>query len=163
MIPKYFFLAALCLLTRTGSHAQLPSFSVFERLQGLTGVWIMKNDKRQVYEDWRRVNDSTLAGRSYTVNRQDTVLLEEMRLFRRDASLYFEATTTGEPGQGTVRFTAVSTDEKEVVFENKQHDFPQRIGYAFPVERHFSAWIEGTINQTKKRSAYSFERPTTLH
>lgn len=163
MIPKYYLLTALFLLTRAAADAQSPSVSVFERLQGLTGVWIMKSDKNQVYEEWRRVNDSTLAGRSYTLNRQDTVLLEEMRLFRSDASLYFEATTTAEPGQGTVRFTAVSTDEKEVVFENKHHDFPQRIGYAFPDERHFSAWIEGTINQTKKRSAYSFERPTLLH
>ena len=60
-------------------------------------------------------------------------------------------------GQATTTFTSTTVGETSIVFENLQHDFPQRVAY----ERRgaaLQAWIEGPMNGQTKRIEYAYQR-----
>jgi hypothetical protein len=45
-----------------------------------------------------------------------------------------------------------------VVFENPQHDFPQRVGYERKGGDALLAWIEGTRNGQTRRVEFPYRR-----
>jgi hypothetical protein len=51
---------------------------------------------------------------------------EALRLHERDGRLVY---TAAPSGQATTDFTSTAVSDAEVVFENPEHDFPQRIVY----------------------------------
>ncbi len=49
--------------------------------------------------------------------------------------------------------------DTEVVFENKEHDFPQVIGYRLNPDGSLLAWIEGPRSDgTTRRVEYAYQR-----
>jgi hypothetical protein len=60
-------------------------------------------------------------------------------------------------GQATTVFTSTSVGETSIVFENLQHDFPQRISYERNGAR-LLAWIEGPMNGQPRRIEYAYQR-----
>jgi hypothetical protein len=50
--------------------------------------------------------------------------------------------------------------DSTVVFENLQHDFPQRIGYEMNGPDSLTAWIEGPHQGRQRRIGYMFRRAT---
>jgi len=54
-------------------------------------------------------------------------------------------------------FLSTSLGERSVVFENLQHDFPQRIGYN-RTRDGLLAWIEGPDNGKTHRIEYPYRR-----
>jgi len=53
-------------------------------------------------------------------------------------------------GQNTTGFALVSVTDHEVIFENPDHDFPQRIIYRLLSDEDLLGRIEGTINGTAR-------------
>jgi len=83
----------------------------------------------------------TLLGVSRTVKQGRTVAHEFMQIRRRpDGQLAFHAHPSG---QAPVTFPVARLTDSEVVFENAQHDFPQRIVYALHAGGKLDARIEG--------------------
>ena len=48
--------------------------------------------------------------------------------------------------------------ETSVVFENPEHDFPQRVGYRRDGADGLQAWIEGQANGKSRRVDFSYQR-----
>jgi len=81
---------------------------------------------RSGVEQWRRQGDAFEGeGRSY----RDGALRfqERLRIVAEGAQLYYVADVAGNPAP--VRFRLVAQVGQSAVFENPQHDFPQRIAY----------------------------------
>ena len=81
---------------------------------------------RSGVEQWRRQGDAFEGeGRSY----RDGALRfqERLRIVAEGAQLYYVADVAGNPAP--VRFRLVAQGGQSAVFENPQHDFPQRIAY----------------------------------
>ena len=53
-------------------------------------------------------------------------------------------------------FAIVEYSPKKITFENKEHDFPQRIIYEFHKCGKLTAAIEGNVNGKCKRTEFSF-------
>lgn len=60
--------------------------------------------------------------------------------------------------RGAAVFPASEVTDSSVVFENAEHDFPQRIGYRRVGGDSLVAWIEGTAGGKARRVEFPYRR-----
>ena len=125
-----------------------------QRVSWLQGCWESERDGQTIEEHWMRPLGGSMLGMSRTV--RGKVLVEyELVVLREDADrLAYEAHPSG---QSAAVFKSILVDVGKIVFENPQHDFPQRIGY----ERrgaNLTAWIEGTADGKVRRIEFPYKR-----
>ncbi len=111
------------------------------KLYWLTGSWKMED--QDIYETWSVDSDTRLLGRSFAIADGDTSLLEHMSLEIKGGEGVFVARVTGQNGDQPVAFVLTRCDEGRLVFENPEHDFPQRIVYERGEHGTLLAWVEG--------------------
>ncbi|HEY9068598.1 MAG TPA: DUF6265 family protein [Burkholderiaceae bacterium] len=134
-------LAVVSWLMLVASLAQAQGAAGVQRLAWLQGCWRLDAGPRIVEEQWMAPRGQTMLGSSRTV-RDGKTIEHEFVIVRETAGgqLAYEVSPSGRPP--TV-FTSTSVDDDgSVVFENLQHDFPQRVAY----RRNggdLLAWIEG--------------------
>ena len=138
-----FLAAILVLLAGVGASASAKAADI-SQLAWLGGCW--KNEKAEPGsgEHWLPLAGGTLLGVSRTVKKGKTVEFEFMQIRTvENGQLAFIAMPSG---QQTVVFPLLRLVKAEVVFENPQHDFPQRIIYQLQGDKKLQARIEGTRN-----------------
>ena len=150
-----FLFACICFALHT--TAQHKNKQDFNPIKQLAGRWGMQTSKGILYEEWIFVNDSLLKGKSFRVNNKDTLMSETMELKLSGNNIYYIPVTAKQNNQQPVIFTLVKIENKQYLFENKAHDFPQRIEYTLPHDEKLYVQIEGNINGTYKRSDYHYE------
>lgn len=109
-------------------------------LSWLAGCWSHERGESGSMEMWTAPAAGTLFGVSRTVKNNQTVAHEFMQIRTVDNELVFIAQPSNQP-EG--RFRAVQSSAIEVVFENLQHDFPQRVMYRRTSNDSIHARIEG--------------------
>jgi len=133
-----FLAAILVLLAGTGTSARAADIS---QLAWLGGCWKSDTAEPGSGEHWLPLAGGTLLGVSRTVKQGKTVEFEFMQIRAVESGqLAFIAMPSG---QKTVVFPLLRLGETEVVFENTQHDFPQRVIYQLEGETKLRARIEG--------------------
>ena len=112
------------------------------QLAWLSGCWQQDGAESGSIEIWLAPAGGTLLGVSRTVKADKTVAYEFMRIGAlADGKLAF----TAKPSNQTeATFPVIRIGKQEIVFENKEHDFPQRIFYRSAAPGKLSARIEGT-------------------
>ena len=127
-----------------------------EAFRWAAGTWQMATPEGMVYEQWKVINDSLYLGSSYMLQSTDTILLETMRLEKQGEDILYIPTIKNENGGQPVTFKLISSGSQGsgLVFENKEHDFPQRIVYKQQAADTLYARIEGTINGKLQQEAY---------
>lgn len=78
-------------------------------------------------EHWLKPAGGSVLGISRTVRHERTVAYEYMRIVEENGGLVFVASPSG---QRETAFPLVAAEKQRLVFENKTHDFPQRVIYA---------------------------------
>lgn len=122
----------------------------------LLGNWEMKTSKGKTTEHWVKSKDS-LNGKSYKHNlKGESVLQETVVIKKIEGSFYF--CVTGAGNKDRVDFKLVSSNKDKLVFENKQHDFPQRIVYQHKSKKGLIAYIEGVINGKETKIDFPYQR-----
>lgn len=91
----------------------------------LEGEWHAINGN--VVEVWEQVSDERMSGYSYKETRNN--VLETLEIVRENGEVSFKATVPTQNDGKTIPFKQVSKKGKQRVFENPQHDFPQRLIY----------------------------------
>lgn len=153
-MKKYITLIALVLI-QLSANAQKPNINQFSFLMG---GWQMKTDKGKVIEVWTKSKDS-LNGKSYRVDLNgNNTLTETVILKLIDGTLNYCVTGLEKNNLGTTNFKLISSNNKTFVFENKSHDFPQRIVYQNKGKNQLLAWIEGDINGKKMKSEFLYTK-----
>ena len=128
--------SALLIGLHAGALAQPASV---QGLAWLQGCWEINSPERVVEEQWTAPRAHSMLGSSRTLRGDKLVAHEFVLLREQGEQLAYEVQPSGRPS--TV-FLSVSIGEASVVFENLQHDFPQRVAY----QRNGAellAWIEG--------------------
>jgi hypothetical protein len=125
-----------------------------QRLAWLQGCWAIDTPERSVEEQWMAPRAGSLLGMSRTVRGGRLVAHESVIVRERGDRFEYEVSPSGRPA--TV-FTSTEIGDSSVVFENLQHDFPQRVGYARR-GASLDAWIEGPLKGQTKRVDYAYQR-----
>jgi len=125
-------------------------------LAWLSGCWDMSNQETGSGEQWMPPAGGTMLGVNRTVRDSKTVAFEFMRIVERnDGELEFIASPSG---QSTTIFLLVSLNNREAIFENPDHDFPQRIIYRLLSDEDLLGRIEGTINGEQRTIDFPMKR-----
>ncbi|WP_157417886.1 DUF6265 family protein [Aequorivita capsosiphonis] len=128
------------------------------QLEWLLGTWTNESGEEFSQETWSKENDSTFTAFSFTQVDGETVFAETMALEQKGERLLLTVATANEKGASPVAFRLIPSEEKQFTFENKSHDFPERITYTNPAKDSLHAWIEGTVNDQDKKVDFSFSR-----
>jgi hypothetical protein len=130
----------------------------FSALFVLEGTWVMETRKGKLFEQWKKVSENELQGKSYKLNKSDTVLLERVRLHETRNEIFYEPVVQDQNNRQPVSFKLISSEKSKYIFENKLHDFPQRIIYHVITTDSIVARIEGSKNGQSSGSDYYFRR-----
>jgi hypothetical protein len=122
------------------------------------GEWRNHTPKGVLSEVWWVKDDSTYAGRSSFVVGKDTVSSETVELGVRGGKLLYIPKVKNQNDGQPVTFTEKTVTATEMVFENPEHDFPQRITYAHPVEDSLVAVISGMKGDVEKSLKFPMQR-----
>src|SRR5688572_8675252 len=136
----------LCSATCVTACAQTFSEKDFKALHGLVGLWKMETNRGVLYEEWQLQNDHQLNGQSFKINNADTILLERITLSLQGHSIIYSPVVNNQNNGQSISFTLISGTRQRFVFENKTHDFPQRIIYQLGSGNLLQARIEGSKN-----------------
>ncbi|HEY7508805.1 MAG TPA: DUF6265 family protein [Vicinamibacteria bacterium] len=113
-----------------------------ERLSWMAGGWASRDGEEWTEEHWLAPRGGTMLGLHRDVRGRRTTGFEFLRIEARPEGLVYLASPGGRPA---TTFRAIEVSHERVVFENKEHDFPQRILYwRSPGALH--ARIEGVEN-----------------
>ena len=117
----------------------------------LLGNWENKAADGTLTEYWKKVNDSTFQAESYFIKEKDTLHFESITLQQKGEVLTYTATVEGQNDDKPVAFKLTTATEKQMVFENPKHDYPQKISYTQITPDSLVAKISG-IQQGKPSS-----------
>ena len=95
----------------------------------MLGKWSAKTDDGILSESWKQLNDSTFQGESFFIKEKDTLHFESILLQQKGEELIYNATVKGQNENKAVAFKMTAGTEKQLVFENPKHDYPQKIIY----------------------------------
>lgn len=132
--------------------------SGISKAEWLLGTWENKTAKGSIYETWRKVNDHEFTGKSYRLKEKDTIVFETVQLIRDQNTLFYIPTVKGQNGNLPVHFIAKTVSESQLVFENRQHDFPQIITYKQDGTDALIAEISGVVNGKERKQTFPMKR-----
>jgi len=118
-----------------------------DTLAWLEGCWQHENGTTK--EIWDREFDGLLFGRSVTIAEGELKFFEDIRIERRGPALVY---TVSPNGSAPVEFVASQQAAGIAVFENEDHDFPQRIRYA-----QTPSGLRATISDIAATNLINFE------
>jgi hypothetical protein len=132
-----------------------PQATGIQRVAWLTGCWEIDSPIRIVEEHWSAPRGGSMIGMSRTIKADSLVEYELVIIHERGGRLAYEAHPSG---QAAAVFMSRTVTDSSVIFENLQHDFPQRIGYELGRGDTLTAWVEGPHKGHTRRIGYLFRR-----
>jgi hypothetical protein len=128
--------------------------ATLDRVAWLHGCWQSTGSPVVVEEQWMAPRGGTMIGMGRTVRDGRTTEYELVVLKEQEGRLAYEAHPSGQP---SAVFLSSEVTDASVVFENAEHDFPQRVGYRRS-ESGLAAWIEGTVKGQTRHIDFNYAR-----
>jgi hypothetical protein len=129
--------------------------STIGKLAWLAGCWERTSGERRVDEQWMKPGGGTMFGMGRTVVGGRTSEFEQMQIREDAGQLVFTAKPSG---QEEASFRSIDLTGSSVVFENKAHDFPQRVIYRRLEDGTLLARIEGEQNGKARGVDFPMQR-----
>ena len=122
------------------------------KLAWLVGTWERTEGNKTTVEHWQPHAGTTYMGTSHTYGENRTYFFEFIRIATHGGRIAYIV----QPGGGSpVLFRAVKVTDEEAVFENPEHDHPQRIRYV-QTEDGMTATI--SLMDGTRATEFAFER-----
>lgn len=125
-----------------------------EDLAWLTGSWIEHKPGVDTEEHWIAPKGDLMTGMNRTTRGTGRTSFEFLRIARTPSGISYFAQPSGRP---PTEFKLVQAEDKKVVFENREHDFPQRIIYWLDKDAALHARIEGTIGGQSRSQEWTWQ------
>lgn len=125
----------------------------------LLGEW-EKNDSLGVLKEiWTTLDDSTYKAKSYyIINKKDTVHNETIELMQEGEFLIYRAKVMGQNNNQSIPFQLIKDSDSLLVFENKKHEYPQKIEYQLQKNNVLTAKISGKHNGKTSSESYPMKK-----
>lgn len=143
----------LLLLIFISCQSNLPAHHQF--FNKMIGEWQLEN--KPVIEKWTQI-DGSYSAEVIVISGADKLITEEIRIVENENGIFYEAHVADQNEGGAVLFELISLEEDKVIFENKAHDFPQRITYELIEKDKLIATIEGILEGASKSMDYKYFR-----
>lgn len=143
LVVRIAALAIVCLFVWAPLAAQ-----AVEKLNWMAGCWLGSSGTRQFAEHWMKPAGGTLLGMSRTLAGGRTVAYEFLRIEEHEGQVTLVARPSGQP---EASFKMIQSSATEVIFENPEHDFPQRVIYRLQPDGSLVGRIEG-LSKGKPRA-----------
>jgi hypothetical protein len=143
---------AACLVAPLAGAADTPDVG---RLAWLEGRWAGEKEGTSTVEQWSPVTGGALLSFHTDVKAGKLVWWEFARIDRTPEGVFYFASPQSAP---PTPFKLVEQGDKRVVFENKQHDYPQRILYWLDAQGDLHARIEGPMNGQTATEEWTWRR-----
>jgi hypothetical protein len=134
------------------------TFAQIEKADWLLGEWGNTTKEGVLTEKWTKENDSTFLGKSYFITGKDTAFTESIHLTQKNGQLLYIPTVSDQNKGKSVSFVLSSSPENQLVFENKEHDFPQKITYTKISNDSIVAEISGMKDGKQSRESYPMKK-----
>ncbi|TDJ38428.1 MAG: hypothetical protein E2O53_00245 [Gammaproteobacteria bacterium] len=125
-------------------------------LRWMAGCWSQDGRESGSVEQWTAPAGGTILGMSRIVSGGKTVAFEFLRIVEEEDG--WIRLVASPSGQETARFKLVSMSTNEVIFENPDHDFPQRIIYRLDSDSNLVGRIEREVNGTERTADFPMTR-----
>jgi len=121
----------------------------------LEGNWHVKD--KDIFERWKQVNDTVLAGVGYHHDEDGEEKVDEIiKLVVRNGDFFYIPLVPSQNKGKEVEFKVTSVKPNSFKAENPTHDFPQTVFYQLKSTQQLSAYIQGVERGKKKRVDYPF-------
>lgn len=159
-LPRPLHAGAACALMLASALASAADAAGrADQLGWLAGCWQLerRSDRgtRIVDEQWMAPAGGALLGSSRSVSAGALVDFEHMLIREDGTGLVFTAKPARQP---EASFRAIEIADGVLVFENREHDFPQRVIYRRASDGRLDARIEGTINGQPRAVDFPYRR-----
>jgi hypothetical protein len=125
------------------------------KLAWMSGSWIHEKGGVTTRETWLPPLGGTMAGAGQTNAPGKAPSIEHSKITAEPAGATYTAIVRGQPPVAFVLLPGLK--DGEAIFENKAHDFPQRVIYRRCGEE-LCARIEGTIQGQARGMAWRYRR-----
>lgn len=140
------------------SASTLKETSGLKKAEWLIGTWENKTAKGSIFETWNKISDNEFSGKSYLVKEKDTVVFETIQVVQEQDLLFYIPLVKNQNNGLPVRFTGNTISETQLIFENPQHDFPQKISYTKFKSDSLVAEISGIQNGQQRKQTFIMKR-----
>ena len=124
-------------------------------LAWMAGNWTGVQEGVEMEELWLAPKGNTMLAVHRDVTKGRTVSFEFLRIEATADGITYWASPKGRPA---VPFRMKDSQDKRVVFENAEHDFPQRIIYWLSADGSLHAKIEGTLQGKPAAEEWTWRR-----
>jgi hypothetical protein len=146
----------LLILMVLGTGAGAGQESGVDKLAWMSGCWAFDDGKQKVEECWMRPAGQSMLGTSRTIAGGKTVFTEYVQI--REAKGEIAYVVSLGLSARPVSFKLIKNTDNEIVFENPEHDFPQRIIYRRESPDNLFARIEGQEKGVNKAMDFRYKR-----
>ena len=124
----------------------------------LVGNWVYSDENGALHEDWELKNDSLLIGKSYLINKNDTVFYEQLQLRLYNDSMYYENIPTEPLNKKVKVYKGRYNYDNYLKVENLEHSFPRSISYNQLNDTLLMIEISGFIDGSEETQPYEMVR-----
>jgi hypothetical protein len=124
-------------------------------LSWMAGSWGGRQGGTEMEEHWTAAGGRVMLGMHRDIFPSGKSFFEFLRIEERAGGLVYVAMPGGA---GTTEFRMKEIGPARVVFENPQHDFPQRIIYWTGEDRRLHARVEGPSKTGERSEEWAWER-----
>ncbi|MCO6146642.1 DUF6265 family protein [Flavobacterium sp. NRK1] len=111
------------------TEKEAKNYSLLEKADWFIGNWQNTTAEPNFGEVWKKANDSVFKGKSFIIKDKQVNFNEFMTLIESKGKLTFIAAVPGQNEEQEVSFEGTSLTSDSIVFENPDHDFPNKIVY----------------------------------
>ncbi len=148
--------AVLLAMTLPTFAADGPLQAKIEDLAWLTGCWASTTGEPGSGEQWSAPAGGSMLGTGRTIKDSKTVAYEFLVIHETsDGGVVYIASPNGE---GKTAFGLVFLEKRAAIFENPNHDFPQRLIYKLEQDGTLSARIEGKVKDEQRGVGFAMKK-----
>lgn len=121
----------------------------------LIGTWQFGSNME--YESWTKNNHIYYAN-VFSITNGDTTISEKLRIYKDHGKYYFERRVVLQNISTSSRYMLTGLEEKIMVFENKEQEFPQKIGYEWLANNLLAIVQEGIVQGKLEFIDFSYKK-----
>lgn len=148
--------------TQTGSsttqNPKDPGKGGLESLMWLCGHWTELKDNTAFHEIWTRSNDTVLSGYAYMLISADTVFTEKLSIEYHNPETCYITSVSNQNNRQEISFRLLPAGPDTFCFENKAHDFPQKITYIRRPENRLFVRVDGYDKGVYRKEEFQLKK-----